>query len=115
MPSILSTSDLIEVVFTPEELNVAMQLQDKHMSIMYLQNTRVALFRQLVAMQFAKPEEDHEQFRQHAFLQGQLHILEALIQGACEPTQVPVAQEQSPQQEAFSQTFDLPKTFTTVL
>ena len=97
MPVINTASDLQEVRFTPEELNKAMQLADKTLSILYLQNTKVGLVRILANQEFTDPADDMKEQRVRAYHKGQLDLLEALIQGCLEPSPVPINTEQQPQ------------------
>jgi putative sterol carrier protein len=92
MPGINLGSELLETTLTPQEVNVAMQLMNKDLSVAYLQNSRVNIFRQLATQEFTDPEKDGENHRVRAYLKGQLDILETLIQGALEPTPVPLEQ-----------------------
>ncbi len=90
MPTINLASDLVEVDFSPEELNTAQQLMDKNLSIMLLQNTRVALVRQLAAFTFSEdPTKLQHDFRVQANLSGQLDMLDGLIHQAYNPTPIP--------------------------
>ncbi len=102
MAQIRLGSDLLEVEFTPEELNRAMQLCDSGASQMYLQNLRVDVVRKLYLQQFTKPEEDVENHRVRAYLRGQLDLLDSLIDGILNPTQVPLQNNVSPMQEVFT-------------
>lgn len=90
MASLYFGSELLETVFTPQEENVAMQLMDKNLSMAYLQNTRVGIFRQLAAQEFTDPTKDGENQRYRAYLKGQLDLLESLINGVLNPKPVPV-------------------------
>lgn len=92
-------SELLETAFTPTELNTAMQLSSKDLSIAYLQNTRVEIFRELANQEFSKPEEDRENHRIRAYLKGKLDILGDLINGAMNPTPVPLDTSNQPSQE----------------
>lgn len=96
MPTINIQSDLLETNFTPQEKFVAMQLANRDLSLCYLQNTRVAVFRELVGLTY-KPEEREDSILAHASLTGKLEILDALIQGALNPEQPPVEQANQPQ------------------
>lgn len=102
MPQINTGSDLTEVMLTPAETNTAMQLMDRSLSIMYLQNSRVDIFRTLANMEFSDPTKDVELHRQRAYLKGQLDILGTLIEGALNPTPIPIndgeSQSAPPQQ-----------------
>lgn len=95
MPTINTGAEL-EVLFTPTEKNVAMQLMDKNLSIMYLTNTKLLLKTQLAEQQFSKPEEDVENQRIRAYLKGQYDLLTALIDGALNPEPVPVQDVSQP-------------------
>ena len=90
MARINTGSDLIEVELTPHETHTAMQLMDKSLSLVYLQNSRVTIFRTLANMEFSDPAKDVEQHRQRAYLKGQLDILGALVDGALNPTPIPI-------------------------
>ena len=90
MAQLFLGSELLETELTPSELNTAMQLSSKDLSIAYLQNTRVGIFRNLANQQFDDPAEDAKNHRMRVHLQGQLHILDALIEGAMNPTPVPL-------------------------
>lgn len=92
MSSLHLGSELLEVVFTPQELNAAMQLSSKDLAVAYLQNTRVDIFRQLANQQFSDPSDDQKEQRIRAYLKGKLDILGDLIDGALNPTPVPVEQ-----------------------
>jgi len=89
MPMINTASDLLEVTFTPEEKAIAMQLMDKTLSQLYLQNTRVQIFRQIASLTY-KPEERDRSILEHASLMGQIEILDTLIEGLLNPEQPPV-------------------------
>ncbi len=97
-----TASNLIEVEFTHDELNRAMQMCDTNLSHMYLQNLRVALVRQLAMQEFTDPNKDGENQRERAYWKGQLDILDTLIDGIHNPTPVPINNPVSPQQEVFS-------------
>jgi len=103
MPQVNTGSDLIEVLLTPHETHTAMQLMDKGLSVMYLQNSRVNIFRTLANMEFSDPTKDVEQHRQRAYLKGQLDILGTLIEGALNPTPVPINDEESPSATSSNQ------------
>lgn len=90
-------SDLLETTFTPEEQNQAMQLMDKGLSLAYLQNSRVQIFRELVSLTFDDSERDTNTIRAHAYLRGKLDVLDQLITGALEPTPVPINPENAQQ------------------
>lgn len=92
MPTLNTGSDLIEVNFTHEELNTAMQLKDTALSQMYLGNLRVDTFRQMISIDFneAGVGVDEIKLRQHAFLKGQLELLDTLIRGILNPAPIPV-------------------------
>ena len=90
MPQINTGSELLEVVFTSQEKNTAMQLMDKNLSIMYLTNTKINILRQLAEQEFDDPETDAKNQRVRAYLKGQYDLLTALIQGALEPEPVEV-------------------------
>ncbi len=96
------SSDLLEVNFTPHELNTAMQLMDKSLSQMYLQNLRVAVFRSLCLLEF-DPLDTAKQdaMKQWIYLRGQLYILDALIQGILSPSEIPL-DTPTPQQQVFN-------------
>jgi hypothetical protein len=83
-------SELLEVLFTPEETNRAMQLCDTPLSIAYLTNTRIGIMRQLAEQEFTDPVKDPENQRIRAYLKGQYDLLGALIEGAVNPTPVPL-------------------------
>lgn len=97
MPQINTGSDLLETLLTPQEVNTAMQFMDKSLSICYLQNSRIAIFRQLAEQQFSNPAEDAEQQRVRAYFKGQYDLLGTLLEGAINPTPIPVGDSQ-PQQ-----------------
>jgi hypothetical protein len=88
MPQINTANEFLEVTFTPQETNIAMQLMDKHLSIMYLTNTRIAILRQLAEQEFTDPAKDGENHRARAYLKGQYDILGALIESATNPPSV---------------------------
>lgn len=83
-------SELVETILTPHETNVAMQMADKNLSYMYLQNSRVEIFRQLASQEFTDPNKDGENHRQRAYLKGKLDLLADLLEGILNPTPVPV-------------------------
>ena len=90
MPQVNTGSDLIEVELTPQEIHVAMQLMDKALSLMYLQNSRVEIFRQLATMEYSDPSKDAETHRHRAYLKGQYDILGNIIDGALNPAPIPI-------------------------
>lgn len=92
MAALNTGSELLETELTPQEVNTAMQFKDTHLSIAYLQNSRVAIFRNLAGQEFTDPKDDAENHRIRAFWKGQLDILGILIDGALNPTPVPVEQ-----------------------
>jgi putative sterol carrier protein len=83
-------SDLVETILTPHEKNVAMQMADKNLSYMYLQNSRVEIFRQLASQEFTDPLKDGENHRARAYLKGKLDLLADLLEGILNPDPVPV-------------------------
>jgi hypothetical protein len=83
-------SELLETEFTPQEKSMAMQFQHKELSIAYLQNHRVGIFRQLAMQEFEDPESDGKNQRVRAYWKGQLDLLEALIQSALNPEPIPL-------------------------
>ena len=89
MPSINISSDLLETTLTPQETFVAMQLANRDLSLCYLQNARVSVFREICSLTF-KESERNDSILAHASLMGKLEILDALIFGAMNPTQPPV-------------------------
>jgi hypothetical protein len=96
MPNLHTGSELLEVTFTPQELNTAMQLMDSTLSQLYLQNTRVGIFRELANQEFNGDAKEQEKAHKHrAYLQGQLAILDTLIAGILDPTPVPINDPQS--------------------
>lgn len=92
-----TASDLLEFNFTPEETNRAMQLQDRQLSLMYLQQMRIATFRQIVALRYT-PEDVEKSVSEHRYLSGRLDCLDELIRGILEPTQLPVNDQQQQMQ-----------------
>lgn len=89
MPTIDTSSDLIEVTFTPQELNKAMQLCDSNLSLAYLQKLRVAIFRQIVSLRFT-PDEQEASIAEHRYHTGRLDFVDELIRGILNPEPVPV-------------------------
>lgn len=103
MPSIKLTSDLLEVEFTHKELNTAAQFSDKNLSLMYLQNRRTEIFRQLVSIKFNESGKEDVELRQHAYLVGQLDLLKDLIDTAYNPpSAIPVPEEAGNSQQFTS-------------
>lgn len=96
MPQIDTTSDLVETLFTPAEKNRAMQFLDRDLSIAYLQNTRVASFREMISLTYDVENRESSILR-HAVLTGHLEILDALIAGALNPEPLPVNSQQDSQ------------------
>lgn len=82
-------SDLLEVNFTPQELNRAMQFMDRNLSIAYLQQLKINTFRQIVNLEFT-PEKQDTSISEHRYLTGRLHVLDELIAGVLNPTEVPI-------------------------
>jgi hypothetical protein len=92
MAAIHLGSDLLETELTPQEINQAQQFQQKDLTLAYLQNSKVMIFRQLASQEFTDPVKDGENQRVRAYWKGQLDILEQLISGALNPTPVPLEQ-----------------------
>lgn len=90
-----TSSDLIEVLLTPQEQNTAMQLMDKNLSIMYITNTRIAIFRQLAEQEFSDPNKDGENHRIRSYLKGQYDILGSILDAAMNPTPIPIGDSSS--------------------
>lgn len=90
MAQINTGSELLETLLTPEETNVAMQFSNRELSIAYLQNSKVEIFRTLANQEFSDPTKDGENHRIRAYLKGQLDLLTTLIEGAVNPTPVPL-------------------------
>lgn len=85
-------SDLLETIFTEDEAWTAKQLMDKNFSIQYLQNSRVAIVRQLAMQSFNDASKDQDNHRERAYLRGQLDLLDAIISAALEPGPAPSEQ-----------------------
>jgi hypothetical protein len=100
MPRVNTSSDLIEVEFTPQELNTAMQMMDKMLSTMYLQNMRVTKLRQILGLEFNEDKEDENRMRQHAYLKGQVDLLKELVEGILDPAPIPEGENQQNQQNS---------------
>ncbi len=96
MPKLNTASDLLEVDFTPEELHAAMQLGDKALSQMYLQNMKVAKIRLRLAVAFNEKAKDEDNMRQVAWLDGQIALLAELCENLMYPTPIPQEMAQPP-------------------